>query len=72
MAQTTDVLSIFTATRGNQILAKGREIYIVRTGETLEGRIVVTGVDASGVKLKDPATSQEAILPLKKEGAEPS
>ena len=62
-------------TEGGQhraFLAKGREIYIVRTGETLEGRIVVTGVDASGVKLKDPATSQEAILPLKKEGAEPS
>ena len=62
-------------TEGGQhraFLAKGREIYIVRTGETLEGRIVVTGVDASWVKLKDPATSQEATLPLKKEGAEPS
>jgi hypothetical protein len=53
-------------------LAKGREIYIVRTGETLEGRLLVTGVDASGVKLKDSTTSQEATLPLKKEGAEPS
>ena len=62
-------------TEGGQhraFLAKGREIYIVRTGETLEGRILVTGVDASGVKLKDSATSQEATLPLKKEGAEPS
>ena len=53
-------------------LAKGREIYIVHTGETLEGRILVTGVDASAVKLKDSATSLEATLPLKKEGAEPS
>ena len=53
-------------------LAKGREIYIVHPGETLEGRILVTGVDASGVKLKDSATSQEATLPLRKEGAEPS
>lgn len=62
-------------TEGGQhraFLAKGREIYIVRTGETLEGRILVTGVDASGVKLKDSATSQEATLPLRKEGAEPS
>jgi len=53
-------------------LAKGREIFIVRTGETLEGRLLVTAVDPTTVKLKDSATSQEATLPLKKEGAEPS
>jgi hypothetical protein len=53
-------------------LAKGREIYIVRTGETLEGRLLVMAVDATTVRLKDSATSQEATLPLKKEGAESS
>src|SRR5207244_2844852 len=51
-------------TEGGQhraFLAKGREIYIVRTGETLEGRIVVTGVDACGIKIKDPARRQDAM-----------
>jgi len=48
-------------------LGKGNELYIVRTGETVEGRIQVKGIDATSVKLLDATTSLETTLPLTKE-----
>ena len=53
-------------------LAKGREIYIVRTGETVEGRIQVKAIDAASVKLRDPGTSLETTIPLTKDTGGPS
>lgn len=50
-------------------LGKGKDIYIVRTGETIEGRIQVKSIDAAAVKLVELMTSTEASLPLKKEGS---
>ena len=45
-------------------LGKGSELYIVRTGETVDGRLQVTAIDAASVKLLDPSTSQETTLAL--------
>jgi hypothetical protein len=50
-------------------LGKGKEIYIVRTGETIEGRIQVKSIDAAAVKLLEQNTSTETSLPLTKEGS---
>ena len=50
-------------------LQKGREIYIMRTGEMAEGHIQVMAIDTGTVKLKETATNLEATLPLvKREG----
>lgn len=53
-------------------IGKGRELYIVRTGETMEGRIRVGGIEPSGVKLTDADTGVGTTLPLVKEPAGPS
>jgi hypothetical protein len=50
-------------------LGKGTDIYIVKVGETIEGRIQVTTIDATTVKLTEQTTSTEASLPLVKEGS---
>jgi hypothetical protein len=50
-------------------LGKGTDIYIVKVGETVEGRIQVTTIDATTVKLTEQSTSTEASLPLVKEGS---
>lgn len=50
-------------------LGKGSEIYIVKIGETVEGKIQVTTIDATTVKLVEQTTSTETSLPLTKEGA---
>ena len=47
-------------------LGKGPELYIVRRGETVDGRLQVTAIDAASVKLLDPSTSQETTLLLAK------
>lgn len=47
-------------------LGKGSELYIVRSGETVDGRLQVTAIDAASVKLLDPSTSQEMTLLLAK------
>lgn len=47
-------------------LGKGSELFIVRTGETVDGRLQVTAIDAASVKLLDPSTSQETTLLLAK------
>jgi hypothetical protein len=53
-------------------IGKGRELYIVRTGETMEGRIRVGGIEPSGVKLTDADTGVGTTLPLVKESGGPS
>ena len=50
-------------------LGKGTDIYIVKVGETIEGRIQVATIDATAVKLVEQTTSTEASLPLVKEGS---
>lgn len=50
-------------------LGKGNDIYIVKTGEIIEGRIQVTTIDATMVKLVEQTTSTETSLPLIKEGS---
>jgi type IV secretory pathway VirB10-like protein len=60
-------------TQGGQqqaFLGKGREIFIVRAGETLEGRIRVLAIEASSIKMRDASTSVETTIPLSK-GAGP-
>ena len=44
-----------------------REIYILREGETLEGKFQVVLVEANMVKLLDVESKLETILKLKKE-----
>lgn len=48
-------------------LGKGREIYIIRLGDTLEGRFQVVVIEATTVKLLDADSKLETILKLKKE-----
>lgn len=48
-------------------LGKGRELYIVRAGETLEGQIHVASIETSSLKLRDEASDVESALPLVKE-----
>lgn len=52
-------------------LGKGREIYIVRAGETVEAQIHVATIDSSTLKLRDMASNVESALPLTKEGGKP-
>ena len=49
-------------------LGKGKDIYIVRTGETIEGKIQVKSIDPAAVKLQEQTTTTETSLPLTKEG----
>ena len=48
-------------------LGKGREIYILREGETLDGKFLVAAIDAATVKLIDGESKLETTLKLKKE-----
>ncbi len=50
-------------------LGKGNDIYIVKVGETVEGKIRVTTIDPTAVKLIEGLTNTEASLPLVKEGS---
>ncbi|MGH7260366.1 MAG: hypothetical protein ACREI9_06755 [Nitrospiraceae bacterium] len=50
-------------------LGKGNDIFIVRAGETIEGKIQVKSIDAAAVKLLEQITSTETSLPLTKEGS---
>ena len=53
-------------------LGKGREIYILREGEMLDGKFLVAGIDAVTVKLVDGESKLETVLKLKKEESSPS
>ncbi|MGH7234898.1 MAG: hypothetical protein ACREIO_00805 [Nitrospiraceae bacterium] len=48
-------------------LSKGHDIFIVRVGDSIEGRIMVTAIDASSVKLRETGTSLETTLSLTKD-----
>ncbi|TLY39997.1 MAG: hypothetical protein E6K58_12590 [Nitrospirae bacterium] len=53
-------------------LGKGSELFIVRTGETVDGRLQVTAIDAASVKLRDTGSSLETTLALVKDISGPS
>ena len=53
-------------------LGKGREIYILREGETLEGKFQVALIEATTVKLLEHESKLETTLKLKKEESSPS
>jgi len=48
-------------------LGKGREIYILRQGETLDGKFFISSIEATAVKITESASKLETILKLKKE-----
>jgi hypothetical protein len=48
-------------------LGKGREIYILRQGETLDGKFVVASIEAAAVKIQESTSKLETVLKLKKE-----
>ncbi len=48
-------------------LGKGREIYIIREGDTLDGKFQVSLIEATSVKLLDAESKLETTLKLKKE-----
>jgi hypothetical protein len=49
-------------------VGKGKDIYILRKGDTLDGKFLVASIDPMTVKLKEPTTSLETSLDLTKEG----
>ena len=49
-------------------MGKGKDIYILRTGDKLDGKFLVASIDPTTVKLKEPATSLETSIELKKDG----
>lgn len=53
-------------------LGKGRELYILREGEMLDGKFQVTTIDAAMVKLVESESKLETTLKLKKEESSPS
>ena len=53
-------------------LGKGSELFIVRTGETVDGHLQVTAIDAVSVKLRDTGSSLETTLALVKDISGPS
>lgn len=49
-------------------VGKGRDIYIIRRGDKLDGKFLVASIDAVTVTLREPITSLEASLDLKTNG----
>jgi hypothetical protein len=50
-------------------LAKGKDLYIVKVGEIVDGKVHVTRMDSASVKLTDAATKLEQTVALSKESA---
>jgi hypothetical protein len=48
-------------------LGKGKDLYIVRHGETLEGKVLVKAIDGGFIQLMDAATRIENKIPLTQE-----
>ncbi|MGH7255607.1 MAG: hypothetical protein ACREI3_07495, partial [Nitrospirales bacterium] len=63
---------LIQAGESKAFLGKGREIYIVRTGDTVEGRVQVAAIEPTTVKLRDTPTNLETTIPLTKNGGGPS
>ncbi len=53
-------------------VGKGHEIYIVRQGDTLDGRFLVATLDANAVTLRDAAQNLETTLQLKSDNSSES
>lgn len=49
-------------------VGKGKDIYIIRKGDKLDGKFLVASVDPTIVRLKEPTTSLETSIELKKGG----
>jgi hypothetical protein len=49
-------------------VGKGKDIYIIRKGDTLDGKFLATSIDPTTVKLQEPTTSLETSLDLMKGG----
>src|SRR5215472_2504174 len=49
-------------------IGRGNDIYIIRRGDKLDGKFLVAFIDTAIVKLREPLTSIEASLELKKDG----
>jgi len=62
----------FVSQDGQQhaFLGKGHELFVVSSGETVDGRLRIKAMDANSVKLLDPGTSLETTLVLVKDGKE--
>ena len=50
-------------------VGKGTDIYIIRAGDTLDGKFLVASIDPTSVKLKEPTTNLETSLDLTKDGS---
>ncbi|MFO0699940.1 MAG: hypothetical protein U0236_11975 [Nitrospira sp.] len=53
-------------------LGKGRELYILHEGETLDGKFQVVLIEATSVKLVDSESKLETMLKLKKDESSPA
>ena len=54
-------------------VGKGKSIYIIREGDKLDGKFLVASIDPATVKLREPTTSLETSIELKKDSElEPS
>jgi len=53
-------------------LGKGQSLFIVRIGDTVEGKIQVAAIDPSAVKLRETGTNVETTLSLTKSSGGPS
>ena len=50
-------------------VGKGKDIYIIRKGDTLDGKFLVASIDPATVKLREPTTSLETSIELQKDSA---
>ncbi len=50
--------------RQQAFLSKGKELYIVRSDETIEQRVLVKAVTPTGVTLQEPRSQVERTVPL--------
>ena len=50
-------------------VGKGKDIYIIRKGDTLDGKFLVASIDPTTVTLREPSTSLETSLDLEKNSA---
>jgi hypothetical protein len=48
-------------------LGKGREIYIIREGDKLDGKFLVALIEATAVKIREADSNLETTIKLKKE-----
>ena len=49
-------------------VGNGTDIYIIRKGDTLDGKFLVASIDPTSVKLKEPISNLKTSLDLTKAG----